>query len=102
MKNTANWRSLNRVNAFSPKDSASDWPFSPCLTGTSGMVRAYAHRTRDRRPEETSCVQESCIATESIFMKLVQSMLMMKPTVPNTRIGGKSFTGSFPASSRAL
>ena len=35
-------------------------------------------------------------------MKLTKYIRQMKPIVPKTRIGGKSFTGSFPAPSRAL
>ena len=34
--------------------------------------------------------------------KLVSSILQMKPTVPNTRMGGKSFTGSIPSLAIAL
>ena len=33
-------------------------------------------------------------------MKFTKSIAMMKPTVPNTRIGGKSFTVSYPFLSR--
>ena len=40
--------------------------------------------------------------TPLMLRKLVRSMLAMKPMVPNTRIGGKSLTGSLPAFSRAL
>ena len=53
-------------------------------------------------PDEMSWKDDSCIRTPLIDRKLVSSMLQMKPTVPKTRIGGKSFTGSIPSLARAL
>ena len=53
-------------------------------------------------PEDSSWVWESCIATPLKLIQLVASMLQMKPTVPNTLIGGKSLTGSIPAWDKAL
>ena len=42
------------------------------------------------------------MVTPSMGMKLMRSSAAMKPTVPNTRMGGKSFSVSRPLQSRAL
>ena len=101
MKKMANCLSLNRAKALRPRLSAR-LELSFFLVGQAGMDRAYPQSTMLISPEEINCVNESCMATPSILRKLVASMLIMKPTVPNTLIGGNALTGSIPAFSRAL
>ena len=55
MKKMANWLSLNRLKALSPKASAM-LLLSPRLVSQAGIVSAYAQSTRERTPEEISWV----------------------------------------------
>ena len=85
---------------MSPRASAR-LPFSfEAFTGQFGSVNAYSISRMPRAPEVRNWlyVAWNCTPCPSL-MKLTKSMLHMKPMVPNTLIGGKSLTVSYPLSS---
>ena len=96
MKNVAIPRSLNIVNAFTPSASAilCDSLFP---TGHLGSVKQKASIITPSTPDTMNWLYVcwNCIPLPSVI-KFTKSILQMKPTVPNTLIGGKSLTVSNP------
>ena len=76
--------------------STSDFFCAVLFTGHSGSVSVYRARMTLRAPDTTYCMDVSCMAAPPTFTRSTNHMEQMKPTVPHTLIGGKSFTGSRP------
>ena len=116
MKNIAILLDLNSLKASSPRISAID--FLPLLSWCFsilhwGSEKQYAKRTMLRMPDTRNCrwvywnlLLFSAIvrvnAPSFIAAQFTNHMVIMNPTVPNTLIGGKSFTVSSPWFCRIL
>ena len=112
IKNIAIRLSLNKRKASSPSVSASDC--DGLLTKRHcGNVKQYANSNKPKTPDTKNCIYVYWnLLAFSIKVKkneplskaaqLTNHIVAMKPTVPNTRIGGKSFTVSSPWSLRMV
>ena len=92
MKKIAIFFCLNSANAFKPRASTSDFFSPPAAVGHEGSVKAYTPSNKPITPLATYC-----IAVLWKPRKSTANIEQMKPTVPNTRMGGNALTVSSPA-----
>ena len=97
MKKRAIFFCLNSAKAFNPRASTRSTEPSDFLISHDGKVKAYAANTRLKLPLTTNCHGVAWKPSKSMH-----HIVAMKPTVPNTRMGGKSLTVSMSALTKAL